>query len=144
MSACPAAEFPPDVAGLLGRLRDQLAAREYVVGVYVYNSLFTDDYSPAASDIDVILLVRREPGPAITSHLDPSTSRTHFRGHARGGGQGGGGGIGMFRAAMPASMAATTDSTTLTLAQRLSSASISTQGAASWSVRSSMSSTAAL
>ena len=65
----PAAEFPPDVAGLLGRLQDQLAAREDVVGVYVYGSLITGDYSPAASDIDVIVLVRREPGPAMTREL---------------------------------------------------------------------------
>ena len=43
----PATEFPPDVAGLLGRLCDRLAAREDVVGVYVYGSLVTGDYSPA-------------------------------------------------------------------------------------------------
>ena len=61
--------FPPDVAGLLGRLRDRLAAREDVVGVYVYGSLVTGDYSPAASDIDVVVLVRREPGPAMTREL---------------------------------------------------------------------------
>jgi predicted nucleotidyltransferase len=65
----PAAEFPPDVAGLLGRLRDRLAAREDVVGVYVYGSLVTGDYSPAASDIDVIVLVAREPGAATTGEL---------------------------------------------------------------------------
>jgi len=44
---------------------------------------------------------------------------------------------------MPASTAITTDSATLTLAHRLSSASTSTHGAAAWSVRSSISSTAA-
>jgi predicted nucleotidyltransferase len=65
----PSAEFPPDVAGLLGRLRDRLAAREDVVGVYVYGSLVTGDYSPAASDIDVVVLVRREPGKAMTQEL---------------------------------------------------------------------------
>ena len=65
----PAMEFPPDVAGLLGRLRDRLAAREDVVGVYVYGSLVTGDYSPAASDIDVIVLVQREPGEAMTREL---------------------------------------------------------------------------
>jgi hypothetical protein len=32
----PTAQFPPDVAALLGRLRDRLAAREDIVGVYVY------------------------------------------------------------------------------------------------------------
>jgi predicted nucleotidyltransferase len=65
----PLAEFPPDVAGLLGRLRDRLAAREDVVGIYVYGSLVTGDYSPAASDIDVVVLVRREPGKAMTREL---------------------------------------------------------------------------
>ena len=65
----PETEFPPDVAGLLGRLRDRLAAREDVVGVYVYGSLVTGDYSPAASDIDVVVLVQREPGPAMTREL---------------------------------------------------------------------------
>ena len=43
----PATEFPPDVAALLGRLRDRLAAREDVVGAYVYGSLVTGAYSPA-------------------------------------------------------------------------------------------------
>ena len=61
--------FPQDVAGLLERLRDRLAAREDVVGVYVYGSLVTGDYSPAASDIDVVVLVRREPGKAMTREL---------------------------------------------------------------------------
>lgn len=61
--------FPPDVAGLLERLRDRLAARGDVVGVYVSGSLVTGDYSPAASDIDVIVLVRREPGEAMTREL---------------------------------------------------------------------------
>lgn len=62
-------EFPPDVAGLLGRLRDRLAAREDVVGIYVYGSLATGDYSPSASDIDVIVLVAREPGKAMIREL---------------------------------------------------------------------------
>jgi predicted nucleotidyltransferase len=64
------AEFPPDVAGLLGRLRDRLAAREDVVGIYVYGSLATGDYSPSASDIDVIVLVRSEPDQAATRELE--------------------------------------------------------------------------
>jgi predicted nucleotidyltransferase len=64
-----AAEFPPEVAGLLGRLRERLAARADVVGVYVYGSLATGDYSPAASDIDVVALVRREPDEAVTREL---------------------------------------------------------------------------
>jgi pimeloyl-ACP methyl ester carboxylesterase/predicted nucleotidyltransferase len=65
----PSAEFPPEVTGLLGRLRDRLAEREDVVGIYVYGSLATGDYSPAASDIDVIALVRREPDKAMTREL---------------------------------------------------------------------------
>lgn len=65
----PATEFPPEVAGLLGRLRDRLAAREDVVGVYVYGSLATGDYSPAVSDIDVIVLVQHEPGKTMTREL---------------------------------------------------------------------------
>jgi predicted nucleotidyltransferase len=65
----PATEFPPDVAGLLGRLRDRLAARADVVGVYVYGSLVTGDYSPAASDIDVVALVQRDPDEAMTREL---------------------------------------------------------------------------
>jgi predicted nucleotidyltransferase len=65
----PAAEFPPEVTGLLGRLRDRLAERADVVGIYVYGSLVTGDYSPAASDIDVIVLVRREPDKAMTQEL---------------------------------------------------------------------------
>src|SRR5258707_728579 len=65
----PSAEFPPDVAGLLGRLRDRLAARGDVVGVYVYGSPATGDYSPAARAIDVGVLVRREPGKAVIAEL---------------------------------------------------------------------------
>ncbi|HEX5303153.1 MAG TPA: nucleotidyltransferase domain-containing protein [Streptosporangiaceae bacterium] len=64
-----AAEFPAEVAGLLGRLRERLAARADVIGVYVYGSLVTGDYSPAASDIDVVALVRREPDQAMIGEL---------------------------------------------------------------------------
>lgn len=62
-------EFPPDVAGLLDRLRDRLTARPDVVGIYVYGSLVTGDYSPSASDIDVIVMVEREPDEAMTQEL---------------------------------------------------------------------------
>ena len=65
----PSAQFPPDVAGLLGRLRDRLAARPDVIGVYVYGSLATGDYSPAVSDIDVVVLVGAAPGQAAVSEL---------------------------------------------------------------------------
>jgi predicted nucleotidyltransferase len=64
-----ATEFPPDVAGLLGRLRGRLAARSDIVGIYVYGSLVTGDYSPAASDIDVVVLVQREPDEAMIREL---------------------------------------------------------------------------
>jgi predicted nucleotidyltransferase len=69
MPECPRQSFPRDVAGLLGRLRDRLAAREDVAGVYVYGSLVTGDYSSPASDIDVIALVRCEPGPGMIREL---------------------------------------------------------------------------
>jgi predicted nucleotidyltransferase len=65
----PTPQFPPDVAALLGRLRDRLAARDDVVGVYVYGSLVTGDYSPTASDIDVVVLVLREPGQTAIREL---------------------------------------------------------------------------
>ncbi len=69
MAEVSAAEFPAEVAGLLGRLRERLAARADVVGVYVYGSLVTGDYSPAASDIDVVVLVRHEPDQAVIAEL---------------------------------------------------------------------------
>jgi predicted nucleotidyltransferase len=69
MAEVSAAEFPPEVAGLLGRLRERLAARADVIGVYVYGSLVTGDYSPAASDIDVVTLMRREPDQAVIREL---------------------------------------------------------------------------
>jgi len=73
--------FPADVAGLLDRLRDLLAARADVIGIYVYGSLVTGDYSPAASDIDVVVLVREEPGEAMTRDL----AQVHATLAARGG-----------------------------------------------------------
>lgn len=54
-------EFPPDIALLLSRLRDGLVAHGGLVGVYVYGSLVTGDFSPARSDIDVVVMVEREP-----------------------------------------------------------------------------------
>ena len=64
-----APEFPAEVAGLLGRLRDRLAERADVIGVYVYGSLVTGDYSPAASDIDVVALMGSEPDETATREL---------------------------------------------------------------------------
>ena len=62
-------ELPPDIAQLLGRLRDGLLARGGLVGIYLYGSLVTGDFSPARSDIDVIVMVEREPGNAAISEL---------------------------------------------------------------------------
>src|SRR5260370_25444502 len=62
-------EFPPDIAVLLSRLRAGLAARGDLVGLYVYGSLVTGDFSPACSDIDVIVMVKREPDRAALGEL---------------------------------------------------------------------------
>jgi predicted nucleotidyltransferase len=62
-------ELPPDIARLLGRLRDGLLARGGLVGIYLYGSLVTGDFSPARSDIDVIVMVEREPDNAAISEL---------------------------------------------------------------------------
>lgn len=44
-------EFPGDVRLVLDRLRDGLTGRRDLVGIYVYGSLVTGDFSPAGSDI---------------------------------------------------------------------------------------------
>jgi predicted nucleotidyltransferase len=62
-------ELPADIALLLDRLRDALLARGGLVGVYLYGSLVTGDYSPARSDIDVLVMVEREPDEAAISEL---------------------------------------------------------------------------
>ena len=62
-------DLPPDVALLLTGLTDGLAARGDLVGVYVYGSLATGDYSPASSDIDVVILLEREPDQASLERL---------------------------------------------------------------------------
>jgi predicted nucleotidyltransferase len=61
--------LPPDIALLLSRLRDGLAARGGLVGMYVYGSLVTGDFSPARSDIDVVVMVEREPDKAAIQEL---------------------------------------------------------------------------
>jgi predicted nucleotidyltransferase len=63
------AELPADIATLLGRLRDMLAERGGLVGVYLYGSLVTGDFSPARSDIDVLVMVEHEPDEAATGRL---------------------------------------------------------------------------
>lgn len=62
-------DLPPDIAVLLSRLGDGLAARGDLVGVYAYGSLATGDFSPACSDIDVIVMLEREPDKASLQEL---------------------------------------------------------------------------
>lgn len=62
-------ELPPDIALLLSRLRAGLAARGDLVGLYVYGSLATGDFSPACSDIDVVAMIGREPDEAALEEL---------------------------------------------------------------------------
>ncbi len=64
-----AMEFPGDVGLVLGRLRDGLVRRPDLVGVYVYGSLVTGDFSAARSDIDVVVLLDREPDEAAVRGL---------------------------------------------------------------------------
>ena len=62
-------ELPADIALPLDRLRDALLARGGLVGVYLYGSLVTGDFSPARSDIDVLVLLEREPDKAAIGDL---------------------------------------------------------------------------
>jgi predicted nucleotidyltransferase len=64
-----AVEFPGDVGLVLDRLREALLARPDLVGIYVYGSLVTGDFSPARSDIDVVVMLDREPDAAAVSAL---------------------------------------------------------------------------
>jgi Nucleotidyltransferase domain len=57
------------VALLLDRLRDGLLARGGMVGMYLYGSLTTGDFSPARSDIDLVVMVQREPDKAAVGEL---------------------------------------------------------------------------
>jgi predicted nucleotidyltransferase len=63
------AELPADIARLLKQLRDGLAARGDLVGVYLYGSLATGDFSPARSDIDVVVMLEREPDETAIGQL---------------------------------------------------------------------------
>ena len=63
------AEFPPPVARLLDRLSERLSQRSDLVGIYVYGSLVTGDFSPASSDIDVVVMLAAEPDPAAVGEL---------------------------------------------------------------------------
>ncbi len=62
-------ELPADVALLLERLREGLLARGDMIGMYLYGSLTTGDFSPARSDIDLVVMLRREPDQAVTGEL---------------------------------------------------------------------------
>ena len=62
-------EVSADIALLLDRLRDALLERGGLVGVYLYGSLVTGDFSPARSDIDVLVLLEREPDEAAVGEL---------------------------------------------------------------------------
>ena len=64
-----AVEFPGDVGLVLDRLREALLARPDLVGIYVYGSLVAGDFSPARSDIDVVVLLDREPDAASVRAL---------------------------------------------------------------------------
>ena len=62
-------ELPADVLLLLERLREELAGRGGVAGIYLYGSLTTGDFSPARSDIDVVVMVERELDQAAIDEL---------------------------------------------------------------------------
>ena len=64
-----AVEFPGDVGLVLDRLREALLARRDLVGIYVYGSLVTGDFSLTRSDIDVVVLLDREPDAASVRAL---------------------------------------------------------------------------
>jgi predicted nucleotidyltransferase len=64
-----AVEFPGDVSLVLERLLDGLVGRRDLVGVYVYGSLVTGDFSPARSDIDVVVMLDHEPDGAAVRGL---------------------------------------------------------------------------
>ena len=67
-------QAPADVALLLRRLTDDLVARGGVAGIYLYGSLTTGDFSPARSDIDVVVMLEREPDQAAITELRPGWS----------------------------------------------------------------------
>jgi len=62
-------DLSADIARLLGRLRDRLVARGGLAGIYLYGSLATGDFSPARSDIDVVVMVTGELDRAAVGEL---------------------------------------------------------------------------
>jgi predicted nucleotidyltransferase len=62
-------DFPGDVGLVLDRLREALLERPDLAGIYVYGSLVTDDFSPARSDIDVVVMLDHEPDETAIREL---------------------------------------------------------------------------
>jgi predicted nucleotidyltransferase len=62
-------DLPADIARLLARLRDALVARGGLAGIYLYGSLATGDFSPARSDIDLVVMVNGELDQAAVGEL---------------------------------------------------------------------------
>jgi predicted nucleotidyltransferase len=62
-------DLSADIARLLGRLRDRLVARGGLAGIYLYGSLATGDFSPARSDIDLVVMVTGELDRAAVGEL---------------------------------------------------------------------------
>lgn len=62
-------DVPPDVAGHLARFRDGLLPVVQLHGLYLYGSLTTGDFSPAASDIDLLAVTERRPDGAVRDRL---------------------------------------------------------------------------
>ena len=62
-------DLPADIARLLARLRDGLVARGGLAGIYLYGSLATGDFSPARSDIDLVVMVNGELDQAAVGEL---------------------------------------------------------------------------
>jgi len=61
--------LPPDVDRLLAQLRDGLVERGGLLGLYLYGSLTTGDFSPARSDVDVVAILAQDPDRAAVSEL---------------------------------------------------------------------------
>ena len=63
-------DLPADVSVHLDRFRDGLLDVADLHGLYLYGSLTTGDFSPAASDIDLVAVLRREPDQAALERLE--------------------------------------------------------------------------
>jgi hypothetical protein len=61
--------IPPDVSAHLARVTDGLLAAVELRGLYLYGSLTTGDFSPAASDIDLLAVTARRPDGAELDRL---------------------------------------------------------------------------